>query len=67
MTVPTATVPKNYEYNAEKGEWGYWDTESYTDSKGRKRNKRVWRTDTTIPAGTGFWYKNSGEAQNIEL
>jgi hypothetical protein len=65
VTVPTATVPKNYEYV--NGEWGYWDTESYTDDKGRKRNRRVWKTDTTIPAGTGFWYLNSGDAQNIEL
>ena len=66
VTVPTATIPKNYEYVEGKG-WGYWDTETYTDTKGRKRVRKVFKTDTTIPAGTGFWYQNSGEAQTIEL
>ena len=66
VVVPTAYVPKNYEYVDGTG-WGYWDNETYTDAKGRKRVRKVFRTDTLIPAGTGFWYLNGGEAKTIEL
>ena len=67
MSVPTAYVPKEYEYVDGKG-WGYWESVTYTDAKGRKRVKREFRTgDTAVPAGTGFWYLNGGDAKSINL
>ena len=72
VTVPTATVPKNYEYNTELGKWGYWDSKTYehTNKVGRvsMRVRDVFVTDDNyIPAGTGFWYKNSGTEKQIDL
>ena len=69
IIVPTATVPKNYEYNTEKGEWGYWDYETVIKPSGRKTVKKVWKSASveTIPAGTGFWYLNGGDSKDINL
>ena len=71
VSVPTAYIPKNYEYVDGKG-WGYWDSETYehTNKAGRvsMRVRDVFVTDDNyIPAGTGFWYQNSGDAKNINL
>lgn len=67
IIVPTATVPKNYEYNTEKGEWGYWDYETVVKPNGRKTVTKVWKTAEDIPAGTGFWYLNGGDSKDINL
>ncbi len=69
IIVPTATVPKNYEHNTEKGEWGYWDYETVIKLSGRKTVKKVWKSASveTIPAGTGFWYLNGGDSKDINL
>ena len=67
IIVPTATVPKNYEYNTEKGEWGYWDYETVVKPNGRKTVTKVWKTAEDIPAGTGFWYLNGGVSKDINL
>ena len=72
VSVPTAYIPKNYEYNTELGKWGYWDSETYehTNKANRVsiRVRDVFVTDDNyIPAGTGFWYQNSGDAKNINL
>ena len=71
ITVPTAYVPKNYEYVEGKG-WGYWDSETYyhtnKNNKVSLRVRDVFVTDDNyIPAGTGFWYQNGGDAKNINL
>ncbi|MBR2839157.1 MAG: hypothetical protein IKE55_10265, partial [Kiritimatiellae bacterium] len=64
IQVPTSGLPKNYEKR--NGVWGYWTTERY------ERRPGVWATrskfeveDVAIPAGTGFWYLNNGEAKDI--
>jgi hypothetical protein len=69
VSVPTAYIPKEYEYNSSLGKWGYWDYETYTNDNGRQRVRRVFKTDTEIPAGTGFWYINGSttEGKTIEL
>ena len=52
VMVPTAGAPKNFLYR--NGNWGYIDYESGDDGLVYP----VFKTDTTIPAGTGFWYLN---------
>ena len=68
IIVPTDGAPKNYVYNSEKGEWGYYDTATYTTSKGKTRVRTIWvsAADDEIPAGTGFWYLNSSEKGSID-
>ena len=58
VMVPTAGAPKNFLYR--NGNWGYIDYES--DDYGLVYP--VFKTDTTIPAGTGFWYLNGDPGYN---
>ena len=68
IIVPTAGAPKNYVYEADKGGWGYWTTETIVLKNGRKVAKSVFKTDdANIPAGIGFWYLNSSEEAGAEI
>lgn len=68
IIVPTAGAPKNYVYEADKGGWGYWTTETIVLKNGRKVAKSVFKTDdANIPAGTGFWYLNSSDEAGAEI
>ena len=61
--VPTAGAPKNFIYSASAGKWGYIDYQ--TDENGFVRAYFV-TDDTTVPAGTGFWYLN-GNSEHDSL
>ena len=66
IVVPTAYIPKEYEYVDGKG-WGYWDYVTETKPSGRKTVNKVWKAAEDIPAGTGFWYLNGGGKKDINL
>ena len=67
IVVPTAYIPKEYEYVDGKG-WGYWDyVTEIKQPSGRKTVKKVWKAAEDIPAGTGFWYLNGGGEKDINL
>ena len=54
MVVPVddGEVPRIYKFK--DGVWKFWNFDE--DGKG------FWSTEgTTIPAGTGFWYKSAGD------
>lgn len=55
IIVETIGAPIQYEYS--DGAWGYWKKEK---DEVTKRNKLVWAAGESIPAGTGFWYVNTG-------
>ena len=59
VMVPTKGAPKNFIYVG--GKWGYIDYQ--TDEKGFVHAKFV-TDDTTVPAGTGFWYLNGDTQRN---
>ena len=59
VMVPTKGAPKNFIYVG--GKWGYIDYQ--TDEKGFVHAKFV-TDDTTVPAGTGFWYLNGDTARD---
>ena len=62
------SVPKNFHKN-KKGQWGYDSTEIVYGNDGVTPVgvRAVFNTtDTTVPAGTGFWYLNSGDAKDVE-
>ena len=60
-------VPKNFHYNAKKKAWGYDSTEIVYDGDTPVGVRTVFVTvDTTVPAGTGFWYLNSGDDKEVE-
>ena len=61
VMVPTKGAPKNFIYMG--GKWGYIDYE--TDENGLVHAKFV-TDDTTVPAGTGFWYLN-GDMSNEKI
>ena len=61
VMVPTAGAPKNFIYSVSAGKWGYIDYE--TDEKGFVHAKFA-TDDTTVPAGTGFWYLNGDTQRN---
>ena len=63
VMVPTAGAPKNFIYSASAGKWGYIDYQ--TDENGFVRAYFV-TDDTTVPAGTGFWYLN-GNSEHDSL
>ena len=61
IVVPTDGAPKNYVFR--DGKWGY-----DTVKKVERGVKEVWISvfetdDTTIPAGTGFWYLNGSTGE----
>lgn len=55
IIVETIGAPIQYEY--QNSVWGY-----YEKQKVNGRNKLVWVPGKSIPAGTGFWYVNTGTA-----
>lgn len=63
-------APKNFHWNAKKSKWGYDSTEIVYGKDGVTPLgvRAVFRTDdTSLPAGTGFWYLNSSkESKNIK-
>ena len=63
IQVPTSGLPKNYVKNGDQ--WGYWAQEQYQRPNGRWATRSVFKTDdSVIPAGTGFWYLNTGAAKD---
>lgn len=61
VIVPTAGAPKMFS-KATGGKWGY---SSVQKVEGKNRVKQITVTDETIPAGTGFFYQNTGAAKQI--
>lgn len=58
IVVPTDGAPKNY-YQNKDGVWGYDTVEEVFEGDEVVGVRSVFKTDdTTIPAGTGFWYLN---------
>ncbi len=66
IMVPTKGAPRNYTY--ENGKWYYYETEvvERNNVKVGVRSVRREAASVDIPAGTGFWYLNRGDAANIE-
>ena len=61
IMVPTDGAPKNYVFR--DGKWGY-DTVKKVERGGKEVWISVFETDdTTIPAGTGFWYLNGSTGE----
>ena len=66
VIVPTATIPKKYEYKEGTG-WGYKDSE-VVETNGIKIVRDVFKTDDKkVPAGTGFWYLNGDTGTNKKI
>ena len=65
IVVPSAGAPVTYERR--NGSWGRnVTTSTYNSRLGRNVTTTAFSTeDCVIPRGTGFWYKNSGAAKNI--
>jgi len=61
IVVPTDGAPKNYFLR--NGKWGYTETTVYEDGV-ETRFVEVGKNET-LPAGTGFWYLNSGDPKDI--
>ena len=65
VLVPTAGAPKRYTFK--DGAWGYDEYVTTANKKGIEVVKVVRKTDVTnVPSGTGFWYMNAGDDQNVE-
>ena len=66
IVVPSAGAPVTYERR--NGSWGRnVTTSTYNSRLGRNVTTTAFSTEgCVIPRGTGFWYKNSGAAKNIE-
>lgn len=65
VLVPTDGAPKRYTYK--DGSWGYDDYVKTFNKKGIEVVKVVRKTDVAnVPIGTGFWYMNAGDDQNVE-
>jgi len=60
IVIPTDGAPKTYYYNEAKGGWGYNSTKIvYKNGVAVGVATTFKKTDTKVPAGTGFWYLNS--------
>lgn len=62
-------APKNFHWSEKKKAWGYDSTEIVygNDGKTPVGVRAVFKTDdSSIPAGTGFWYLNSDDAKDVE-
>ncbi len=65
VLVPTAGAPKRYTFK--DGAWGYDEYVTIVNKKGIEVVKVVRKTNVTnVPSGTGFWYMNAGDDQNVE-
>ena len=56
-------LQKNFTYK--KGKWGYSDARTI-EVNGRTRVQTFHNTNAVLPAGTGFWYLNTGDAGTIK-
>ena len=64
VIVPTEGAPRIY--TVKDGKWGYNESVPVTDANGKVLGVRPTRkTDETLPAGTGFWYVNGGDAKSV--
>ncbi|MBQ8125763.1 MAG: hypothetical protein IJ173_07745 [Kiritimatiellae bacterium] len=65
IVVPTDGAPKNYTYQNEA--WGYSTTEPVIINGVQVGVRPIRKTgDAKVPAGTGFWYLNSGAAKEVD-
>ena len=63
ILLPTGGVPKRY--TRKDGAWGYDAQESLGIAGLENVMMTVRKTDANIPAGTGFWYINTGSEKNV--
>ena len=64
IVIPTTGAPKNYTY--ENGSWGYYSMQPVYRNGVQVGVRSKFNTeDTKIPAGTGFWYLNSGNSTTV--
>ncbi len=65
ILVPTEGAPRVY--TVEDGAWGATKTVEVIDRWGNKTGgvKVIREAVTTLPAGTGFWYLNGGDATKV--
>ena len=61
IVVPLDTLQRSYTYK--NGAWGFSNARKLNNGRVQTFHDT---TDSTIPAGTGFWYLNGGAAKTIE-
>ena len=68
IVIPTDGAPKTYYYNEAKGGWGYNSTKIvYKNGVAVGVATTFKKTDTKVPAGTGFWYLNSRTDEGAKI